>query len=106
TWHTMVLAKCLALDAIASHRTAAVLLGIGGFRPGPIEVTVRHNTKRASAGSRVHESRDFGLIRPRSIEHIPTTPPARLSVDLGAVVSFERYEAAMDQLLGRGSLTW
>lgn len=106
TWHAKVLAICLAYGAVASHRTAAALLGVGGFRPGPVEVTVRRHTKLQRCGSRVHESLDFDLIAPIMIDGIPTTPPARLAVDLGAVVSFARYEAAMDHLLGRRKLTW
>lgn len=106
TWHQRVLARCLELDAVASHRTAAVLLEVSGFRPGPIEVTVHRNTKLSRSGHRVHESLDFRLIRPILVHGIATTPPARLAVDLGSVVSFERYEAAIDQLIGRRSVTW
>jgi len=106
TWHTNLLAECLSTGGVASHRSAAALLGIGGFRRGPVEITVRRSSKAHGSGSRVHEAQDFGLIRPVTIEGIPTTPPARLAVDLGSVVSFERYEAAMDQLLGRRAMTW
>lgn len=106
TWQQRVLAVCLAFGAVASHRTAAVLLGVGGFQPGPVEVTVRNGTKLARAGSRVHEAKDFGLIEPVMIDGIPTTPPARLAVDLGSVTSYERYEATIDQLLVRRDVTW
>ena len=106
TWHQRVLAVCLELNAVASHRTAAVLLDVSGFRQGPVEVTVRRHTKLSRSGARVHESLDVDLIKPILVDGIPTTPPARLAVDLGSVVKFERYEAAIDQLIGRRAVSW
>jgi very-short-patch-repair endonuclease len=106
TWHTTVLRECLARDGIASHRTGAVFLRAGGFRPGPVEITVRTASKDHDAGARVHEALDFDLIQPIVIGSIPVTPPARLGVDLGSVVSYARYEATMDELIGRGDVTW
>ena len=43
TWHTGVLAACFGGDAIASHRSAAVLWGLDGFRLGRVEVTRRQS---------------------------------------------------------------
>jgi hypothetical protein len=106
TWHTSVVRDCLANDGVASHRSCAVLLRAGPFRPGPPEITVRAGSKDHDAGPRVHEARDFDLIRSITIDGIRTTPPARLAVDLGAVVPYAQYEATIDQLVGRGDVTW
>jgi hypothetical protein len=106
TWHTNLLRTCLGLRGVASHRSGAVQLEAGGFRPGAVEVTVRNGAKPQGAGARVHEALDFDLIRPVTIKAIPTTPPARLGVDLGSVVPFPAYVRTMDQLIGRGALTW
>lgn len=106
TWHTRLLATCLSLNGVASHRSAAVLHGVDGFRPGVPEVTIARGTNRVRPGVRIHESLDLHRITPVSIAAIPTTPPARLAVDLGAVVSFTRFSRAMDDLLIRRLLTW
>lgn len=106
TWHTSLLRECLARDGVASHRSAAVMLNAGPFRPGSPEVTVRSGSKDHDAGARAHEALDFDLIRPITIRAIPVTPPARLAVDLGAVVSYAQYEMTIDQLVGRGDVTW
>lgn len=106
TWHTSLMRECLAHDGVVSHRSAAVLLRAGHFRPGPPEITVRTGSKAHGAGSRVHEALDFHLINPIRIGRLPVTPPARLAVDLGSVVAYIRYEEAIDQLRGRGDVTW
>jgi hypothetical protein len=106
TWHTRLLAACLSLDGVASHRSAAALHEVRGFRPGQPEITVRRRSGHRRLDVRVHESLDLGLTTPTKIAGIPTTNPARLAVDLGAVVSFDRYEAAVDDLLARKLLTW
>lgn len=41
-----------------SHRSAAVLLGVSGFRPGPHEITVQPGGNARNALARVHRSND------------------------------------------------
>jgi hypothetical protein len=86
--------------------TAAVLHQADGIRAVTPEVTVPRGTRVTCSSARIHESGDLDLARIRRIHRIPTTDAARISVDLGAVCTFERYEKAMDDLLGRGVLTW
>ena len=106
TWYTSLLRNCLACDGVASHRSAAIMLRAGPFRPGPPETSVRAGSKDHDAGPRVHELLDFDLIRPIRINAVPVTPPARLAVDLGAVAPYAQYEVTIDELVGRGDVTW
>lgn len=43
TWSQRALAACMVsgTGAVVSHRSAAVLWGVSGFRPGPLDITVR-----------------------------------------------------------------
>lgn len=106
TWHTKLLGACLSTGGVASHRSSAVLNDVHDFRLGMPEVSVVRHRGRARTDIRVHESKDLGLISPVRIAGIPTTPTTRLAVDLGAVVPFERYEAAMHDLIARKKLRW
>jgi len=106
TWHTKVLACCLHTGGFASHRSAAVLHGLSEFRPSIIEISVERGSRIESRWARVHQCTDLDLATIRTIEQIPTTDLARLAVDLGAVVSFPRFERAIDELVGQRRLTW
>jgi very-short-patch-repair endonuclease len=106
TWATKVMAGCLATGGVASHRTAAVLHDVRGFRPGPVELTVPYTISRRAPGAIVHRSKDLERCSPVLIDHTPTTSVSRLVVDLGAVVPFSRYEAAVDDLIGRRLISW
>lgn len=106
SWNVKVLAACLSTGGIASHRTAAVLHGVAGFRPGRPEITIPRRTRGMSVQARVHQSRDLHLTTPTWRDGIPVTDTARLAVDLGSVVPFERYELAMDDMIGAKLLTW
>jgi very-short-patch-repair endonuclease len=109
TWPTKVLAACLATGGMASHRSAAALHDVEGFRPGRVEISVA----RGAPGSRVavpevtvHRSGDLEGCRPVMVGRVPTTGAARLAVDLGAVVPRWRHERAVDDLIARRLLTW
>jgi hypothetical protein len=54
----------------------------------------------------VHSSRDLGPPWTSVVDGVPVTTPARLAADLGAVVSFPRYEGAVDEMIARRLLTW
>jgi hypothetical protein len=106
TWPTKVMIACLATGGIASHHTAAVLHQVRGFRPGRVEVTIDRALRRRAQDATIHRSKDLWRCSAVTIDQIPTTPVSRLVVDLGAVVSFARYEAAVDDLIGRQLLSW
>jgi len=100
TWKQRALAACLVAGpgAVVSHRSAAVLWGISGFRPGPVEITVQMGRSSRNALARVHRSSDVeATVRDR----VPVSRPARTVVDLAAVVSGTGLEEAVDDVLCR-----
>ena len=104
TWHGALLAGCLTAGGVASHRAAAVLDGIDGYRAGRREIIVPEGSWKAVDGVVVHETRQW---RPR--EHvvrdgIPCTPLARTTLDLAAVVDRHRLDDTIDALLRSGRL--
>lgn len=106
TWHSRVMALCLAYGGVASHRSAAFLHGLSGFAPTIIEISVPRGRAVQRPGVKMHESTDLHLFVPQTINAIPTTPVERLVVDLGAVVRFDRFDRVVDELIRRRSITW
>lgn len=106
TWHAALLAACLAADGFASHRSAAVLLGVRGHRPGTVEISTRRSRHSRLPGVVVHRLCDAPLAPIRVIDGIPTSGPSRLAVDLGAVLPVKAVESAIQDLVGRRELTW
>lgn len=105
SWRQQVLAACLALGAVASHRTAAALWGLSGCRPGPVHVSVAHGRASRSATGTVHRSRELPPGDVTRIDGIPVTRPARTLVDLAGVVSPRALEEAVDDALCRRLVT-
>jgi very-short-patch-repair endonuclease/predicted transcriptional regulator of viral defense system len=106
TWLSRLMARCLAYDGVASHRTAAYLHGLSGFRPSVLEISVPRGRSVRRDEVIMHESTDLHLMVPDTIQSIPTTPISRLVVDLGAVIPFERYNQVFDELIRRDLITW
>lgn len=103
TWHQQVLTACLTEGelAVASHRTAAALWGLDGFRPGIVEVTTPLWLRRRRPGVRVHESTDLEACDHSERLAIPVTTIERTLIDLGAVVHRHKVEQAFDDALQR-----
>lgn len=99
TWKQRALAACLISGpgAVVSHRSAAVLWGVSGFRPGPLEITVPAGRSGRNALARVHRSDVEGVQR----ERVPVTRPAQMLVDLAGVVTGDLLEEAVDDALCR-----
>ena len=106
TWHSRVMAACLGSGGLASHRTAAVLHGIDGFRAGSPEISIARGSSFRRANVRVHESTDLALARPRKIEGIPVTGVDRLLVDLGSTTTHRLLEEAVFDVIDRKLLDW
>lgn len=100
TWEQRALAACLVAGppAVVSHRSAAVLLGVSGFRPGRIEITVPPGRNNRSPLARVHRS---AVERTTRRNGVPVTHPARTLADLSRVVAPDVLEEAVDDLLCR-----
>lgn len=100
TWKQRAVAACLVSGpgAVVSHRSAAVVWGISGFRPGRVEITVPPGRSSRNGLARVHRCAAVaGTLR----EGIPVTRPVRTVVDLAGVVGGDVLEEAVDDVLCR-----
>jgi len=95
TWEQSVMAAVLAVDGVASHRTAARLWSMQDG--DDVEVTVVRNRRGVATGATVHRSRDLHDRYVTRRHGIPTTNPMRTLVDLGAVVTRWSVSDALEQ---------
>lgn len=107
TWQQKLIAAVFAAGtgACVSHRAAAALWVLPGFRRGPVEVTRPRGRHEGSPAGTVHESR---VLPPQSIrvrDGIPVTSPARTLFDLASVVPAKRVERAVDNALSARLVT-
>ena len=99
-----LLSACLAHDGIASHRSAAALYGIDGYRLGRAELTVPRGKRPSMADVRLHQSSQLNLAQSTERQGVPCTRPARTVIDLAAVVSGKRLDRTIDAVLRVGLL--
>jgi hypothetical protein len=93
TWERSVMAAVLAEPwAVASHRTAAVLHGLEGFRRGRPEVTVAPGANARGRLAIVHRGVD---VRTTTVQGMPTVSLAQCFVDLAQVVGEGRLRTAL-----------
>jgi very-short-patch-repair endonuclease len=93
TWERSVVAAVLAEPwAVASHRCAAVVHSIIGFRPGRPELTVRPGANARGRLGIVHRGVD---VRTTMRRGIPVVTVDQVFVDLAQVVSERRLAAAL-----------
>ncbi len=100
TWRRRLVAALLVAPdgALASHRCAAALLGVGGLVDPVPEITIPRGQRFRRPSVIVHESTDLELADRRTIDGIPSTGPRRLAMDLGSVVSDARFRHAVREL--------
>lgn len=100
-WEQRVAAACAwaAPHAVASHRCAAALWKLDGFKPGMIEITTTRQV--SDRGVIVHRSRDWMAADATCTGGIPVTTVHRTLIDLGAVVRSYRVEIALDSALSQ-----
>ena len=106
TPHSRLLAACIAHGGLASHRAAAALHGIDGFRLVRPEIVVARGRGRSASGVRLHRSTQMDLAKPVPRERIPCTGLARTLLDLASVVSRQQLESALDCVLRDRRLTY
>lgn len=95
TWHRSVMSAVLAEpSAVASHRTAAVLHGLDGFRPGRPEITVPPGANARGRLAVVHRGIDVDTT---TVDRIPCVSPAQLFIDLAQITSASRLRGALGQ---------
>jgi hypothetical protein len=96
-------AACLdaGRPAGVSHRSAAVLLGASGLRPGRVEILVPVGFDSRCTIATVHRTRVLDRADLTAIDRIPVTTPARTLVDLAGVVPSVVLEEVVDDFLCR-----
>jgi hypothetical protein len=93
TWDRSIMAAVLAEPwAVASHRAAAVLHDLTGFRRGRPEITIRPG---ANARGRLAIARRGVDVRTTTVRGIPVVTTAQTFVDLAQVVSERKVRAAL-----------
>ncbi len=106
SWRASLLTACLGLDAVASHRSAAVLHSIDGFRVGRREVVVARGNERVVPGVHLHGSTQMDRADVVMRDEIPCTGLARTVLDLAAVVAPKRLEHTIDAVVRDRMLEW
>jgi very-short-patch-repair endonuclease/predicted transcriptional regulator of viral defense system len=105
---TMLLAAVLAAEpnAVASHRSAAALLGLPGFElVRPIHLTVPDHFSRVRAPARVHFTMFLPAHHRRVVDDVPCTSLARTLFDLCGSERLGRSARALDNALARRLVT-
>ncbi len=99
-----LVAGCIAAGplAVASHLSAAWVLGLLSRPPALHAVTVPYNRRPRLAGIEVHRSRDLDPRRTRVSKAVPHTDAARTLSDLAAELSGDRMSLLVDRALSRG----
>lgn len=108
TWRQDVMAGVLDAgpDAAASHRTAAILLGIARRgAPEVVELSVVRSRFPRTPGVIAHRSGDLAPEHVLTVDGIPCTGPLRTLVDLGAVEPWGVVADALERALQSGQAT-
>lgn len=92
-------AGLLLTAGVASHRSAAQLLGLIDTRPTIPEITVGANKSQRAAGLIVHRSSDLLSADICRVRDLRCTTATRTLVDLGSVVSPTVLESALERAL-------
>jgi len=100
TWRQGLMVVILASGGTASHRAAAALHHLDGFDERELDVTVPPTRHRVIPRAVVHRARLEPCERV-VVDGIPCTNIARTLCDLGAVVSHDKVEQALDDALRR-----
>jgi len=103
TWHQRALAACLGAgpEAVVSHRSAAVIWGLSGFRPGALEITVPDGRSVRRGAVVVHRSLELPRMDRTTHGRVPVTRPARMLLDLAGQIRPDLLEEAVDDVLCR-----
>lgn len=107
TWRSELIAACdWARPGFASHRSAAAVWGLEGFREmGRPEITVCHCHLPPRSGIRVHFTDRMPPSHLTTREGLPITSVERTLLDLGAVVPERKVAIALDAAVYRGLTT-
>ena len=99
TWRAQLLAACLIANGVASHRSAAALHGIDGFRETVREITVPEGLWKPIDAVRLHRTRQWYTDQHIVRDHIPCTDLSRTIIDVAAVVHPRRVQDMVDAVM-------
>src|SRR4051794_21406345 len=83
----------------ASHRTAAEIWGIPGFKNQPVEVSTPYGSDHEFTLGKLHQSCYLPAAHLSVVNGITVTRPARMLFDLAADLGFKRLERAANSAL-------
>ncbi len=106
TWFARARAATASTNGVISHRGAAALWGIDGFRPGRIELTVDYKKPITRPNITIHRTRQFNLIDACELNGLPVTGASRTILDLFAVLQPSRMQLALDAALRMKLVDW
>lgn len=105
TWLRRAMAAVLygPPGTVASHRTAAALHGVLGFRrAGTVEVTVPRHARSRVVPVRIHST--INLTVATTVDDIPTAPLSRTALDLAPSATDRELARVVRQALRRDAL--
>lgn len=100
SWEQELMGACLWMGkgAVVSHQSAAAVLRLDGFRPGPLEFSSPRKIK-PRAGLLMHRSDRWLQHDVTAVDGIPVTSPTRTLLDLGAVAGSDLVDLALEDAL-------
>ncbi|MPZ68235.1 MAG: hypothetical protein GEU71_01740 [Actinobacteria bacterium] len=106
-WRHRVMAACLAVPhSVVSHRTAAVLHGLEGFRAREVELLTTGRWVPTVPIATVRTTRYLPDEDVAGVDGIPATVPARTLLDLGSVCNLPVVRRAIQDAIGRRIVTF
>lgn len=106
TWHRQMTAAVLSrAGSIVGGRSAAYLLGFGGFGPGRPEVLIGFTGNARSPIARVIRSRHFDLIARTRVDGFAVTSPAETVLTLSYRLTQRHLEKLIDESMAAHLLT-
>lgn len=100
TWRRWLMAAVLLAPegSLVSHRAGAALQQVGGLVEPTPEISIPRGTTFRRPWLITHESCDLDLADRAVVDGIPVTGLCRLAMDLGSVVSFDRYKQTIREV--------
>lgn len=108
TWLTKLAAACLAAGggAVVSHRSAAALWGLDGYRRASLDLTVPRGARLRRSDVMVHSSTDLDRCGIRTREGLRVTDPARTLLDLARFTPDAALLEAIECARRQGLTDW
>jgi len=95
----ILLGAVMHSDGVASHLSAAWLLGLRELPPAHPQVSTAPRGGRSSQAIRIHQSRDLCSSHTTQVNGIPTTDATRTILDLAGRVSSTELQILFDRAL-------